>query len=895
MLVIKKNGTNELFDSNKILQYLNTITNDININIIVEKLVDSIYDGITTNLITLEMAKICSNMMTVNPIYSNLASKILVNELHKNTFNDFIYTMNNINIINPNYLDKEWLDWINQNHIVLNNAIDYTRDFDFDYFGFITLQKSYLLDGERPQHLFMRVASFINKGCIKSTINTYNLLSRKAYIHATPTLFNAGTSRPQLSSCFLLSTEDSIEGITKSWSDVANISKWSGGIGLHISNIRGNNSIIHSTNGKSNGIVPMLQVYNNIARYINQGGKRKGSIAIYLETHHCDILDFLELKKNTGAETERARDLFLALWVSDLFMSKVEKDEDWYLMCPSECPDLNEKYGDEYINLYNSYIMQNKYKHKLPARKLMEKIMDAQLETGTPYMLYKDSINKKSNQKNIGIIKSSNLCAEIVQVSNKEEQSVCNLASISLVESIRPFKQNNKFIIYTKKEDDCIYCKYAIAYLEYNKYDFIEIKGENVISNKRKMECIDGVCLKNNTVYPSIYYNNIYIGGFNELIKFTAHVFDYNNLWQTAYNATKNLNNIIDINFYPTIETKRSNLRNRPIGLGIQGLADTLVQMRIQFDSEEAVKFNKDIMETIYNASMTASKDIARDRYKLLFSHSINHYSNYISNLYEKFNTLDIPEFYTKDFNIFNSSELNVIYHKLKLNKCELNMSKCGSYSTFENSPISKGIFQFDMWDNKNINLLYDWDTLRNEILIYGVRNSLLVALMPTASTSQILGNNECFEWFTSNIYTRRTLAGDFTLVNKYLVNDLISISLWNNDIKQLIIANNGSVDKFNMPIIFKSLYKTIWEIKQIWVLQHALARAPFVDQTQSMNIFMSVPNYKKLYNSHMWSWKNGLKTGMYYLRTNAAEGATKVTIDPKILQDLDNCIACSS
>jgi len=908
MFVIKRNGMNEIFDSNKIQRHLNCFAshNTLDVTLVIDRLVQSIYSGITTTVIDSEMAKICSNMITIDPKYGNLGGNILTSALHKRTSDDFVLTMNNINKSNPNLLDRKWLKWINENINILNGMIDYKKDYDFDYFGFTTLEKSYLLKDERPQHLFMRVASFINQGSIENTLTTYNLLSRKAYIHATPTLYNAGTIRSQLSSCFLLSTEDSIDAITKNWTDVANISKWSGGVGLHISNIRAKDSIIHSTNGKSNGIVPMLQVYNNIARYINQGGKRKGSIAIYLEPHHFDILDFLELKKNTGAETERARDLFLALWISDHFMEQVEKDGDWYLMCPNECPNLNETYGNEYTLLYNEYILQGKYRLKMSARKLMEKIMDSQLETGTPYMLYKDSINKKSNQKNIGIIKSSNLCAEIVEVSNKDEQAVCNLASISIVESLVPFKQSSKFIIYTKSGDECIYCKFALSYLKYKNYEYIEVKqnpdtSSLDTSNKiRKVECDDGVCnyiaiIKNNNIisYPLIYYNDMMIGGFNELIEFTASKFDYNNLWNTSYEAAKNLDRVIDINFYPTIETKCSNLRNRPIGLGIQGLADTLVQMRIPFDSIEAVKFNEMIMETIYNASMTASKDIAKDRYNQM-KDLINCKDPYI------FNTM--PEYYDLDYNFYDMysvyeidemDRINSLYHLLKINRFELNITKTyGSYSTFQNSPLSQGIFQFDMWNIKAS--MYDWDSLRKEIAIYGVRNSLLVALMPTASTSQILGNNECFEWFTSNIYTRRTLAGDFIIINKYLVEDLISIGQWNNELKQLIVANNGSVSRINIPTIFKSLYKTIWEIKQLWVLQQAKARGPFVDQSQSMNIFMDTPNYKKLYSCHMWAWKNGLKTGKYYLRTNPAEGATKVTINPKILQELDNCTSCS-
>ena len=874
------------------------------IEAITPKILQSTYEGITNEEMYSEVAKICSNMITINPSYGLLGGKILAAALHEKTSNSFVDTMIQIQTEN-NILDSIWLKWIIENKEELDSMIDYTRDYDYDYFGFKTLERSYLLKSyktnliyERPQHLFMRVASFINRD-IEMVRSTYNLLSTKQYTHATPTLFNAGTSRPQLSSCFLLNTNDDLEGITKTWNQVSMISKWAGGIGLHISNIRAKGSIIRSTNGESCGIVPMLQVYNNIARYINQGGKRKGSFAIYLEPHHADIFEFLELRKNTGSETERTRDLFTALWVSDIFMEMVEQDKDWYLMCPDECPNLNEVYGDAYKNLYTKYIVEGKYRKKVSARKLMEKIMESQLETGTPYILYKDHINKKSNQKNIGIVKSSNLCAEIVQVSNNEEHAVCNLASICLNMSLVKFNCTKSFIIYTKP--GCIYCTYAKNYMNYYKYPY----EEEFSPPAKKFKCEDGVCKIGQVSYPMIYYGDKYIGGFNELIHFTADTFDYNNLWNTAYITTKNLNRVIDINYYPTIETKCSNLRNRPIGLGIQGLADTLAKMKIQFDSDEAVEFNGRMMETIYNAAITASKDIARDRYDDLKVFIKNHES--------------IPKYYDKNLKL---KFMNEIYHKHCINRCELKLNDTyGAYSSYDESPISKGILQFDMWEtmsyplkrgkaNQRFGLLsesnafldlyqpYNWDKLRQEIKKYGVRNSLVTALMPTASTSQIMGNNECFEHHTSNIYTRRTLAGDFQMVNRHMVDDLLSIGLWNNDLKQTIIASNGSINREykllqSIPPIYRSLYKTIWEIKQIWVLKHARARAPFVDQTQSMNIFMDKPNYKKLFSCHMWAWKNGLKTGMYYLRTNAAEDAIKVTIDPKLISN--ECESCSA
>lgn len=841
MFVVKRNGSSEKVMFDKITDRINKLINPNEELIcdstkIAQKVIVSIYNGISTEELDQESAKICSNMLTINPIYGKLAGRILASSLQKKTSSSFVDCMNSIQLEN-NILDKEWLQWINENKNTIDGMINNTRDYLYDYFGFKTLERSYLLKSfknnsiyETPQYLFMRVASFINRGNLETTRSTYDLLSTKQYTHATPTLFNAGTARPQLSSCFLLNTNDSLEGITKTWKQVSMISKWAGGIGLHISNIRSRGSVIRSTNGTSSGIVPMLQVYNNIARYINQAGKRKGSFAIYLEPHHADILDFLELRKNTGAETERTRDLFTALWISDLFMETVEADGEWYLMCPDECPSLNEVYGEEYSTLYRKYVEEGKYRASIKARKLMEKIMDSQLETGTPYMLYKDSINRKSNQKNIGIVKSSNLCAEIVEVSNDEEHAVCNLASLCINQSLVEFKCEKEFIIYTKA--NCIYCTYAKRYLTYHSYPFIEKTSSD---DKLVMNCEDGVCKRGSVVYPVIYYGDDLIGGFNELIQLTASSYDFNNLWKTAYTATMNLDRVIDINFYPTEETRCSNLRNRPIGLGIQGLSDTLAQMKIPFDSVKAIEFNERMMESIYHATMTASKDIA---------------------------------------------------------------IKNGAYPSYEGSPISRGIFQFDMWEHQP--KYYDWDELRMEIKKYGVRNSLLVALMPTASTSQIMGNNECFEHHTSNIYTRRTLSGDFQLVNNYMVEDLLSIGLWNNDLKQIIIGCNGSINREykllkDIPPIFREQYKTIWEIKQIWILKHARARAPFVDQTQSMNIFIDRPDYKTLYNVHMWGWKNGLKTGMYYLRTNAAEDAVKVTVDPKIMQNTETCDSCSA
>jgi ribonucleoside-diphosphate reductase alpha subunit len=904
MFIVKRNGQKQPVQFDKITNRISRLVNKDERDklipaLITQKVISSIYSGINTEEIDIEAAKICANMVTTHPLYGYLAGRILVSDLHKKTKNSFVDKMNSINKMNPELLDQEWLKWINNNSIDLEKIIDYSRDFNYDYFGFKTLERAYLIKDsttneiyERPQDMLLRVASFINMGNLEYIKITYDLMSKGNYTHASPTLFNSGTNRSQLSSCFLLNTNDSIEGITTSWDRVSKISKWAGGIGLHVSNIRAKGSTIRGTNGPSSGIVPMLQVYNNIARYINQGGKRKGSFAIYLEPHHPDIIDFLELKKNTGSDEMRARDLFYALWISDLFMKQVQEDKEWYFFCPDEAPGLNDVYGEEYENLYWKYVEEKRFKSTMKARKLMEQIMDSQLETGMPYMLYKDSINKKSNQKNIGVVKSSNLCAEIVEVSNNEEHAVCNLASIAINNFLEPFKSHRTWTIYTK--EDCKYCKWSKIYMTKKGFKFIEKSEFDDDINKFLSKKEDNFKI----TYPQIMYGKSYIGGFDEMTKYTAEKYNYDKLYETAYYATINLDKVIDKNYYPTPETKCSNMRNRPIGLGIQGLADTLARMKINFESEEAVEFNKLMMETIYFAALNASCDISTDRQLSLEKVNISKFS-------------DIPHYYDKNYFVNGDTKVNDntslekdnmenrVYHKLKLNKEELSLKKyIGSYSKFEGSPISEGLFQQDMWENTKCNK--DWGDLRERVNKYGVRNSLLTALMPTASTSQILGNNECFEWFTNNIYTRRTLAGDFPVINKHLVQDLINIGEWNEDVKNIMIADDGSVKLIkNIPTSYKNLYKTIWEIKQIWVLKNARARAPFVDQTQSMNIFMSVPDYRKLNSCHTWGWKNGLKTGMYYLRTNAAKSAIKFTVDPKLINKLnqedDTCYSCSA
>lgn len=1157
------------------LSYLN-LQNEINILdpvLVAQKVVASVFSGITTEELDIESAEICVNLSTTHPSYSYLGGRILISNLHKKTLSTFTDKMNLLS-----NMDSKWLLWVNANSNNLNNIIDYNRDYLYDYFGFKTLEKSYLLKNdlliiERPQDMLLRCAITLQMGNLELIKKTYDYMSLGYYTHASPTLFNSGTNHMQLASCYLLGTNDDLSSITTTWDSCAQISKWAGGIGLHVSNIRGKNSLIKGTNGRSNGIVPFLRVFNDISRWIDQGGRRPGSIAIYLEPHHPDIFEFLNLRKNFGSETERARDLFMSIWMCDLFMKQVELNSDWYLLSSDICPGLNDVYGNEYETLYWKYVNENKYTSKIPARKLWMSIMETQIETGMPYICYKDNINNKNNQKNIGTIRSSNLCvheetqiltsngyypiinlkdkltviwngsewsgvmvsqtgqnvnlirinlsngafldctpehkfyiyadkrktvqaeinanelqygnilinynlpgafefeflqkyddpliipmhasindrlrwfenycningsinnnneleilntdkeyllnvrlmlhtlgveskivvfnnslfktlykiidnknttyklliklsdiyllsnlgfktdciintdiilepsisnvyvvsiersytnvdtycfteplkhkgmfngiltgqcAEIVQYSDHNEYAVCNLASIALKPFVRPFinNKNDEWIIYTKP--NCKYCSYVKKYLSSLEIKYTEKSYQS--NNKLNHE--------NAITYPQIFINNIFIGGWREIYKYTAGTFDYDKLYEIAYLSTINLNKIIDINFYPVPQTKLSNMKHRPIGLGIQGLADALVLMRIPFETQEALDFNSKVMETIYLASLTASNDISIDRYKKILK--------LMSFLSE--NNIVYPEFYdssyivyefnnniidnkalstmimSNNFNLMDyinenrcnfqmkivNEEMNNLYHELMPNKYELERdltkTTLGSYSSFDGSNFSEGKFQFDLCSCDNLYYRTRWDILRESVIKYGTRNSLLTALMPTASTSQILGNNECFEFFTNNIYTRKTSAGDFVLVNKYLVNDLIKIGLWSSDLKNKIIAMNGSIQSFDeIPTEYKQIYKTIWEIKQIWVLKAAVARSPFIDQSQSMNVFMADPDYQRLSSSHFWGWKNGLKTGIYYLRTKPSTEAIKFTIDPTLSKALTN------
>lgn len=1243
MFVIKRDKNKEPVQFDKITKRIACLVKENELEFIdpikvAQQAVAGIYNGITTTELDLLSSKISASMSTTHPLYSVLGARILISNLHKNTFDTF---SEKVKLLNDNLtlLNQEYYQWIMKIRKTLDEYIKYDRDFDLDFFGFKTLERAYLMRigdkiVERPQDMFMRVASFINMGDLESTLKTYDLMSQGYYTHASPTLFNSGIKRSQCSSCFLLGTEDSMDGITDTWKSVSSISKWGGGIGIHISNIRASGSLIRGTNGPSSGIIPMCRVYNEIARYVNQcfvgttkiytekglvpienlkvgdkvftkdgtmkhikkiyqdkysgnainikskhnfdwditvtpehpflviknqkkktnykvfenrikknlvekewveaknitsddlitipipkyekdfrlydesdcyfygvmlgdghmckdrneegitlghkkekviefvknyldlnlikywvnetesvvnirwivsskfkftrnqlydnnkikkcddimlnlplkkaksiikglmdtegcigneltleltslqvlesikyillrmgvlssgysrnrvgnvstyknittrlptwvlripkvesiaqlleiepgkykkffsygdflytrfesiepttidtvvydleidsnhnylteiglvhnGGKRKGSIAMYLEPHHADIFPFLDLRKNFGAETERARDLFLALWVSDLFMKQVQKNSDWYLMCPDESPGLCDVYGVKYEELYWKYVSENKYKKKIKARELWDKILESQIETGTPYMLYKDSINKKSNQKNIGTIRSSNLCAEIVQYSDSKQHAVCNLASIAISKCIKKKKFDKKFLVYSKP--NCKYCKWVVAKLKKEEIEYIKIDFNEKLRNELKTHLGD-----KKLTFPQVYYGTNHIGGYEETVKYVAPEYDFEKLHQVAYQATFNLNKVIDVNFYPTPEGKYSNMLHRPIGLGIQGVIDTLCQLKIAYDTDEAIKFNSDMMETIYHGALQASCDLAKSRYQSMRELIVWH----------KTNPGILPKYYDKNL-ILKWDVLNKLYHETKPCIFELELpcdSTCGSYSTFKGSPFSKGILQFDMWGHSPDR--YDWNKLKQNIIKYGTRNSLLTALMPTASTSQILGNVESFEAYTNNIYNRRTLAGDFVVGNKYMISDLHEIGIWNKELKNKIIGNNGSLSGIKeIPTIYRNLYKNIWEIKQIWSVKSALARAPFVDQTQSMNIYMATPNNNRLSSSHFYGWKKGLKTGIYYLRSKPSKSAIKFTVRPQKLdtQEEDECIMCSS
>lgn len=826
MYVKKRNGNLEIISFDKILKRVKNLGHEFNLSIqytqLVMKVIDQLYNNIKTSEIDELTAQQCASMASINPDYNRLAGAIAISNLQKNTSSSFYETMTqlasfkDVNGKEYNLISKDLMGVVEANRETIDNFIDYTRDFLFDYFGFKTLERAYLTKCnkvivERPQHMWMRVAICIHGSNLEAVKETYDLMSEKWFTHATPTLFNAGTPRPQLSSCFLLAMEsDSIDGIFNTLKECAQISKWSGGIGLHAHNIRCTGSHIRGTNGISNGLIPMLGVFNKTARYVDQGGKRNGSFAIYLEPHHPDVEDFLDLKKNHGDEENRARDLFYGMWISDLFMKRVKTNAKWSLFCPDQCPKLCKSYGEEYERLYCEYEEQGVWTKQVNARDLWIKILDSQMETGTPYILYKDACNSKSNQKNLGTIQSSNLCTEIVEYSDENETAVCNLASISLPAFVKSDK-----------------------------------------------------------------------------------TFDYERLVYVTGVIVNNLNNIIDINFYPNQKTKRSNFRHRPIGIGVQGLADTFILMDLAFTSPEAKIVNRNIFETIYYGAVKRSMEISKARQEGMKYLRENY-------LLDNWRFADETDDLCREYNVYNNTEAsfanaisvdNKLRELLKIHKPIINEilnledTGGGAYSSFKGSPMSEGIFQFDMWNVKP-GMNYDWESLRKDIMFYGIRNSLLVAPMPTASTAQILGNNECFEPLTSNIYSRRTLAGEFVIVNKNLVKDLQAINLWSEDIKNNIIANRGSVQYINgLPDNLREKYRIVWEMPMRDIIDMARDRGAFICQSQSLNLWVEDPDPKILTNIHFYSWQAGLKTGMYYLRRKPKHQPQQFTIEP----DKDN------
>ena len=872
MKVTKRNGSYEDVSFDKILKRIESLCiggefkNKLTIDptIITQKVCSEIHDKIETSKLDELSSQIAISLYSKNPEYAELASRIVISNHHKQINKDYFEV---IKLMYENDIIEEYLyNLVVDNKDLIKEQIKLINDYNIDFFGFKTLEKSYLLKVndkivETPQYLFMRVALCIHRDNIQNAFETYNHISNKDFIHATPTLFNAGTKREQLASCFLLSMkEDSVTGIYDTLKDCALISKYSGGIGIHIHNIRSNNSFIKGTNGYSNGIVPMLRVYNDTARYIDQGGgKRNGSFAVYLEPWHADIFSFLDLKKNHGNELERARDLFYGLWIPDLFMERVQQNKDWALFCPNECPGLSDAYGEDFKQLYSKYENEGKAKKIVKAQELWFSVLTSQIETGTPYLLYKDACNEKSNQKNLGTIKSSNLCTEIIEYSNDEETAVCNLASISLPSCLIKKDTNNMILtIYTKP--DCCYCKYSknlceSMNIQYNEKSYEEYLPEN----------------DEKITYPRIFNNDEKIGGYDDLVIYLRPTFDYNKLKNLSKVLTLNLNKIIDYNFYPIPETKRSNFRHRPIGLGVQGFSNVFYQMKLSFDSDEAKEMNKKMFESIYYGALEMSMLIAKEREPHMTKIKQN-----MDNNIENF----IP-----------SEELMKLKNKYKPTKEELeNTEFLGAYSTYKGSPLYHGKLQFDLWGKNVDNSLHDWDYLRGEIKKYGVRNSLLVAPMPTASTSQILGNFECIEPVISNIYSRRVLAGEFMVINEYLVKDLMLLDKWTPEMKDKIIVNDGSVQNISeIPENIRKRYKTAWEIKQKDLIDMSADRGMFICQSQSLNLFVESPTFKLLSSMHFYGWKKGLKTGMYYLRTRPSSKAIQFTIEPE-----KECISCS-
>ena len=918
MRVQKRDGSRELVSFDKVTNRLLLLCEmepkliGIDHIEIAQKVISRIYDGVHTYELDELAAEQCTQKGVEHVNYSTLASRIAISNNQKRTSPSFSETItilyNNVDINDkPSPLiSDEVYNFVKKYKNKLNSYIDYKRDFNFNYFSLKTLEKAYLMKVnnnivERIQHMFMRVAAGLYPKSIKDVLETYDLLSQKYFIHATPTLFHCGTPRPQLLSCFLLEVGDSVEGMYTAMKNCALISKWAGGIGCHIHSIRGKNSRIRSTNGRSNGIVPMLKVFNDVARHINQSGKRNGSFAMYLEPWHPDIMEFLECKKNHGDEDARARDLFYAIWMPDLFMERVVANKSWSLFCPDKCKGLTEAYGEDFKSLYERYESDSRNILKtIPAREVWLSILNSQMETGTPYICYKDACNKKSNQKNLGTIKSSNLCTEIIEYSSEDEYACCTLASIGLPNYIKPFDMSDvgEITIYTI--EGCKACEWSKKLLDSYKlsYNIIEMvddvdpnaNKEGYIGEEELFHYINKdlpVKPKRGTIeytFPIIYEDGHKIGGFTELYNRFRPTFDFEKLSLVVRRIVKNLNNVIDLNFYPVEETRRSNLKHRPIGIGVQGLADVYARFRYGFDSPEAKQLNKEIFATIYYSACKMSMELAKNRNEKMGEFKVAIKGKQLPELYE-------PE-------AMKSCRGVKLYHELKVSRCEIEREEfLGSYSSFKGSPISQGLFQFDLWKQEPIkkigDMVLDWDGLRKEIMVNGIRNSLLLAPMPTASTSQILGNNECIEPFTSNIYSRSTLAGQFIIINRYLQKDLIDIGLWDNNIKDKIIIDDGSIQNIKkIPKVLRDLYKISWDLSMKDVIDQAADRGIYVCQSQSLNLWVKNPDTNKLSSMHMYSWKKGLKTGMYYLRRRAVAKAQQFSIDP---EQNEECLMCGS
>ena len=984
MRVQKRNGQLEEISFDKILLRIKKLGAEANIHInyssLVMKVIDQLYDKIPTTKIDELAAEQCASLSTLHPDYGTLAARIVVSNHHKNTqpnFSDIVsqlYNFQDIRGANYPLVSSDLHEFVSLYSHKINEMIDHNRDYLFDYFGFKTLEKSYLFKYnnqiiERPQHMWMRVAIGIhgqesNKNALDLVKETYDLMSQKFFTHATPTLFNAGTPRPQLSSCYLIAMEDdSIDGIYNTLKDCASISKYSGGIGLHIHNIRAKDSHIKGTNGKTDGIVPMLRVFNNTARYVNQSGKRNGSFAIYLEPWHPDIYDFLEMKKNHGDEEQKGRDLFYALWISDLFMERVKEPHGkWSLFCPHECPGLSDIYGQDFVTLYTKYEAEGRARKVVEARDLWFKILDAQMETGTPYLLYKDAVNLKSNQKNLGTIKSSNLCVATetliltdkgnlqislleghqVNVWNGEEFSEVTVIKTGLnqpimnvtvntgqhISDLRTLKCTPYHKFYVYDEENNIVCveakklKLGMNLIQYNNpmnnlidnnyraASYCGYMNATIVGLNDYNQRSDTYCFSEPKRHMGVF-NGILTGQCCEITEYSddketavcnlasialpsfvnleTKQFDYDKLHSVTKVVTNNLNKVIDINFYPTTKTQVSNFKHRPIGIGVQGLADTFILLDIAFHSDQAKEVNRLIFETMYHAALEKSNELSIDRqlnlqkeFQLLKDLMPNNFDALMNNANNTFN-----------------SDCKYNFTREEIEK--LDEERCGSYSSFIGSPASQGILQYDMWSNfAGLSKRYDWATLKEAIIKHGLRNSLLIAPMPTASTSQILGFNECFEPLTSNIYSRRTLAGEFVVVNKYLMNELIAMGQWNEQIKNNIVSNKGSIQQLtNLSEHIRNKYKIVWEIPMKHLIDMSADRGAFICQSQSLNLWMEDPVYNKLTSMHFYAWSKGLKTGIYYLRRKAKHQAQQFTIEPdkktSVVEEEEICSMCSA